>query len=263
MSLWTVRARSAQDRYAFLAVFGILVGAAWMALALWGHSPHGRLLQHDALAGDAPAGGLPLSLVFVAGWLLMTVAMMLPTSLPLVTLFRALTRQRPDRHRLLLLLIAGYLGAWVLFGGAVHLADLGLHVAVDRTGWLGENAWLIGGATVLVAGVYQFTPLKYHCLDKCRSPRSFLLQHWRGRNASIQAVRLGAHHGLFCIGCCWTLMLLMFGVGVGSLGWMLALAAAMAVEKNLPWGRRISAPLGLTLIVGGVGLLIYGGATRS
>ena len=101
-----------------------------------------------------------------------------------------------------------------------------------------------------MAGVYQFTPLKYHCLDKCRAPLGFIMGHWRGRRPRREALRLGLHHGLFCLGCCWSLMLLMFTVGVGSLGWMLALGAVMAAEKNLPWGRRLSAPLGMALVAG-------------
>jgi predicted metal-binding membrane protein len=76
---------------------------------------------------------------------------------------------------------------------------------------------------VLAAGLYQFTPLKYRCLDKCRSPLSFIIGHWRGSQEKTQAFRLGAHHGLFCVGCCWSLMLLMFAVRAGNLGWMLVL----------------------------------------
>jgi predicted metal-binding membrane protein len=187
-------------------------------------------------------------LLFVVGWTLMTVAMMLPTSMPLVTLFRRLTRQRPDRLRLVILLVVGYLGIWVLFGGLAHLGDLFIHGAVEHSAWLGANAWVIGAGTIMLAGIYQFTPLKYKCLDKCRSPLSFIAEHWRGSQEALQAFRLGVHHGLFCIGCCWSLMLLMFVVGVGNLGWMLALATVMAVEKNMPWGRKISAPLGLALV---------------
>ena len=84
----------------------------------------------------------------------------------------------------------------------------------------------------MLAGLYQFTPLKYACLDKCRSPLSFITEHWRGSHERTQAFRLGVHHGLFCIGCCWSLMLLMFAVGVGNLGWMLVLGALMAIEKT-------------------------------
>jgi predicted metal-binding membrane protein len=111
--------------------------------------------------------------------------------------------------------------------------------------------------TLLVAGAYQFSPLKYHCLEKCRSPLSFALEHWRGRRERLHALWLGVHHGLFCIGCCWSLMLLMFAVGVGNLGWMLALSAVMAAEKNLPWGRRLSAPLGVALLFWGAVLILF------
>ena len=85
-------------------------------------------------------------------------------------------------------------------------------------------------------------------MDKCRAPLSFVVQHWRGGGEGGQALLLGAHHGAFCVGCCWALMLLMFAVGTGSLGWMLALGAVMAIEKNLPWGRHFSAPLGAVLL---------------
>jgi len=190
--------------------------------------------------------------LFVAAWTLMTVAMMLPTSLPLVTLFHAFVRKRPHQLRLVALLVAGYLGVWTLFGGLVHLGDRGVHAAVEQSGWLQANAWGISAATFALAGVYQFTPLKYRCLEKCRSPLSFIMEHWRGGRESTQALRLGVHHGLFCLGCCWSLMLVMFAVGVGNLAWMLMLSMVMAVEKNMPWGRRISAPLGVSLLALGV-----------
>jgi predicted metal-binding membrane protein len=96
--------------------------------------------------------------------------------------------------------------------------------------------------------VYQFTPLKYHCLDKCRSPFSFISERWGGSRDRLASFQLGVQHGLFCVGCCWSLMLLMFAVGTGNLGWMLALGTVMAIEKNMPWGRRLSAPLGLGLV---------------
>src|SRR2546422_5962401 len=94
------------------------------------------------------------------------------------------------------------------------------------------------------------------CLDKCRSPMSFISGHWHGGNARAEAFGLGVSHGLFCVGCCWSLMLLMFAVGMGSLGWMLVLGATMAVEKNLSWGRRLSAPLGAVLLGGGLVLAV-------
>jgi predicted metal-binding membrane protein len=105
--------------------------------------------------------------------------------------------------------------------------------------------------TLLVAGGFQFSRLKYRCLDKCRAPLSFVMEHWRGRHDRRNAFVLGIHHGIFCVGCCWALMLLMFGVGVGNVGWMLGLGAVMAIEKNLPWGRKLSAPVGAALLACG------------
>ena len=177
------------------------------------------------------------------------------TSLPLVALFRTLVRGRPDRARLTALLVAGYLAVWTLFGVVVYCGDFVLHGAVERSAWLGANVVpFIGAGTLLVAGLYQFTPLKYHCLEKCRSPLSFVAEHWRGSRERSRSFLLGAHHGLFCVGCCWSLMLVMFAVGLGSLGWMLALGAVMAVEKNVSWGRKIGAPLGAVLIWWGLAL---------
>jgi predicted metal-binding membrane protein len=224
-----------------------LSALAGLTLVWWGQSPYARYLDHAQLDGSAAV--LPL---FVLGWLLMIVATMLPTSLPLVRLFAALTRRRADHRRLLGLLLLGYLGIWSVFGIAVHALDGALHGVVRQSAWLGDHAWLIGPMVLVVAGVYQVTPLKYHCLDKCRSPMSFVTTRWRGRREHRAAFRLGIDHGVFCIGCCWSLMLVMFAVGVGSVGWMLALGAVMALEKNLSWGRRLSLPIGVVLAASGV-----------
>jgi predicted metal-binding membrane protein len=165
-------------------------------------------------------------------------------------LFSVLTRRRDDRTLLIGLLLIGYLSTWVVFGAVVHAGDLGLHAAVNNVGWLAGQAWVISAVTLAGAGVYQFSSLKYRCLEKCRSPLSFITEHWRGHGERGQAFILGVHHGLFCVGCCWLLMLVMFAVGVGSLGWMLALGALMALEKNVAWGRRVSAPIGVALVSG-------------
>jgi predicted metal-binding membrane protein len=115
---------------------------------------------------------------------------------------------------------------------------------------------VFGAGPLLLAGGFQFTKLKYRCLDKCRAPLGFVTQHWRGSDTRLQALQLGVHHGLFCVGCCWALMFLMFAVGTGSIGWMLVLGAVMALEKNMPWGRKLSAPLGLLLLAWGV-LIVF------
>ncbi|HEY7030784.1 MAG TPA: DUF2182 domain-containing protein [Thermomicrobiales bacterium] len=275
-------ARMYDDRRPFLATLLALIVLAWLVLWWWERSPSGTFLRHaehpaaaiarvpshdasdpvhtlgghvhDGATGH-PSAALP---VVVLGWTLMTTAMMLPTTLPLLALFHGMTRRRPDRLLLVALVIAGYLSVWATFGVVAHAGDHRLRALVGQTGWLAHREWLIGAALPIVAGLYQFTPLKDHCLDRCRSPLGFVMGHWRGRRERWQALHLGLHHGLFCVGCCWSLMLLMFVVGVGSLGWMLLLGAVMAAEKNLPWGRRLSAPLGAALLAWGSVLLTRG-----
>lgn len=233
-----------------------LSAAAWLALWLWGQSPYSRYLSHHSL--ESAVQNVALAPLFVVSWTVMTVAMMLPTSLPLVLLFQTVVRQRRERRALVGLLLAGYLSVWSLFGAALYGGDWMLHRAVEAHPWLEAHAWTIGALTLLLAGAYQFTPLKYYCLDKCRSPLSFITGHWHGRRAQAEALGLGLHHGLFCLGCCWSLMLLMFSVGAGNLGWMLALGGMMAVEKNLPSGRKLSAPVGALLLACGAVVLVAG-----
>ena len=246
-------------RRSFLPLISGLIGLAWVTLFLWESSPYGRYLDHGRwtdlgfagrLCSALPAGHIVLpALLYVGGWVLMSAAMMLPTALPLLAIFGRLTARRPDAGRLTILLIVGYLLVWAAFGIVAHALDAGLHILVVATPWLRFNGWIVGAGVLALAGAFQFTALKHHCLDKCRTPFSFVHQHWRGRAPGREALLLGAHHGVFCVGCCWAIMLLMFVVGTGSVGWMLALGAIMAVEKNLPWGRRLSAPLGAGLLL--------------
>jgi predicted metal-binding membrane protein len=233
-----------------------VVGLAWLSLWVWDRSPYGRYLSHQQLGAiDAGSLLLPITL-YLVGWTLMTVAMMLPTTLPLLEIFRRLTAGRPDRSQLLALVIAGYLLIWLGFGIIAHSADWMLHEIIERSAWLEAHAWFIGAATMLLAGAFQFSRLKYRCLEKCRAPLSFVTEYWRGRQERRNAFLLGINHGIFCVGCCWALMLLMFAVGVGNVAWMLLLGALMAAEKNLPWGRQLSAPLGVALLAWG-GLILF------
>ena len=152
------------------------------------------------------------------------------------------------------LLVAGYLGVWTAFAVVVHAADLGLHRTVDSVGWLDVHAWIVSAATILLVGVYQFTPLKYRCLDKCRSPLSFIMEHWRpGRTGALQ---IGLRHGAWCVGCCWALMAALFALGVMSIGWMAFIAALIAAEKLLPWRVATSRGIALLLLVLGLSVAI-------
>ncbi len=239
----------------FLILMVALISLAWLALWVLGRPPDGLFYNHHSGGLDAFESGGVFMIVFVAGWSVMVMAMMLPTSLPLITLFRTVVRQRRDRAWLVTLLIAGYLVVWTLCGVLVYFGGSALRLLVEESAWLEVNAWALGAGVSLLAGIYQFTPLKHKCLEKCRSPLSFVTQYWRGSHERSRSFRLGAHHGLFCVGCCWSLMLLMFLVGgVGSFGWMLVLGGVMAVEKNMSWGRRIGVPLGVLLLGLGVTL---------
>jgi predicted metal-binding membrane protein len=244
------------ERLLFGAVMAALVAGAWAALWLVGASPYAGYLDHR-VAVDSIALPYPARVgVFVLGWLVMSIAMMLPSSLPLVTVFRTISRRRPRRGRDLALLIAGYLVMWGLFGLGAFLIDTGLHEVVERLS-LGEpGERLIVGGILLLAGLFQFSPLKYSCLRQCRSPVGFLAGHWHGGDVRWAAFRLGLRHGIFCVGCCWALMLLMFAVGGVNLGWMLALGAVMFAEKALPGGRWLTLPLGVGLALWGLGLLL-------
>ena len=232
-----------------VAVLGGIALLAWLALWRLDQSAFGGNGHHHAPG----AGGWLFAVLFLAGWLLMSVAMMLPTAVPLVALFSRLVTRRAEGPVLVASLLGGYLAAWLGFGGIV----LALLVGADRVGVMPEQPrtglWRAG--LFLLAGGFQLSPLKYACLDQCRTPFGFLNSHWSGSSGGLlAAVGLGWRHGWFCVGCCWALMLLMFAVGVTSLGWMLLLALIMALEKNAPWGRRLSRPLGLVLLAAGLGL---------
>lgn len=230
---------------------------AWVAVSRLGESPwsttgHSHGLHH--VAASAPLA--PVAAAFVGGWVLMTIAMMLPTTLPIVQVFRRLTSARRDGVLLTLLVLLGYLVAWTAFGALVFGASVLLQRLADGNVWLAAHPRAPSAALFIVAGAFQFSDVKYRCLDKCRSPLSFVTSRWRGTHERWQSVRLGLEHGAFCVGCCWALMLLMFASAVTSLAWMLLLGAVMAVEKNVSWGRRAATPVGLAFLAAGVLLLV-------
>ena len=237
-----------RDRAILAGSLVALSGLAWLSLWLWAGSPWGRYLHHEGGPGSLPLEAA----LFALGWVLMIVAMMLPSSVPLVLTFGALVGRRRRPGLLVGLLLAGYLVAWAAFGLGAWLLDRGIHAAVDALPWLAARPQLILGTTLAAAGLWQFSPLRDRCLDECRSPLGFVMNRWRGTSERREALLMGIAHGAFCVGCCWSLMLVMFGVGLGSVTAMLALGAVTAIEKNMPWGRRLTHPLGVVLILGAV-----------
>jgi len=237
-----------RDRAILTGSLVAIAVAAWLAMWLWEGSPYGRFLHHDVV-GASPALGAAL---FTAGWVLMIVAMMLPSSVPLVVTFGALVARRRRPGQLVGLLLIGYLAVWAGFGFAAWIADRGVHAAIEAIPWLASYPQLIIATTLLTAGLWQFSPLRDRCLDECRSPLGFVLNRWRGAAERREALLMGMAHGAFCVGCCWSLMLVMFGVGTGSLTAMLLLGGLTAIEKNTPQGRRLTHPLGVALVLAAV-----------
>jgi predicted metal-binding membrane protein len=241
-----------------LALIGALSVLAWAALATWSAGPYARHLDHGrwtdlpllgSWCSSLPQADAVTSLLFHSGaWLLMIAAMMLPTVLPLLAVVQRITAGRRDAGVVIALVVAGYGLAWTAFGALAFGVDALVRDAATRSAWLAAHGAALGAAVLAMAGAFQFSALKYRCLDRCRTPFGFVHQHWGGRHAALDGLRIGVKHGVFCVGCCWALMLVMFVVGMGNLGWMLLLAALMAAEKTLPQGRRIAAPVGIGLL---------------
>ena len=256
-------------RVSLTALLTTLVVASWAALWFWSASPYGRYLEHTGwveagplapLCRAVPGGAVLVPLLLhAAAWVLMIAAMMLPTTFPLLATFRRITGGRSDAGRLVALAILGFFCAWLAFGVAAHFADSALRWLAESFAGFGAQAWLVGTVVLAGAGAFQFSAFKYRCLDECRTPFGFVVARWHGKSPMREAFRIGLDHGVFCVGCCWALMLLMFVVGTGSLGWMLALAAVMAAEKNLPSGKLLRMPLGIGLL-GWAGAIVVANA---
>ncbi|MFW6075295.1 MAG: DUF2182 domain-containing protein, partial [Chloroflexota bacterium] len=155
------------------------------------------------------------------------------------------------------LLLLGYFAIWTGFALVAYVGDTGLHALTNRWMWLDERGWLIAGPTLIVAGLFQFSDLKERCLTECRSPQGFLWRHYQ--QGPRAALRLGLRHGIFCLGCCWALMLIMFGLGVGNLAWMVGIGSVMIIEKTSRNGHKIMPVVGAALLIWGVLVLLQPG----
>jgi predicted metal-binding membrane protein len=244
-------------RRAPIVAVGLVALAAWVVLVAWERSEFAGDVHHHAIDA-APLSGLGLFAVLVGGWAVMVAAMMLPTTMPLVGLFAGITASRANRRVLVGLLVAGYLAVWIGFGVLTSALVVGIHELTQSWPALEEHEWIIGAGFLAFAAAYQFSELKYRCLHECRSPRMFLIQRWHGDRERSDAFRIGVAHGVFCVGCCWTLMLVMLAIETFSLGWMLAIGAVMAAEKNFAWGRKLRTPLAIALDCGAIALLVTG-----
>jgi len=188
-------------------------------------------------------------------WSIMMVAMMLPSALPMVLTFAAVSRNRRQRGRPYVpvaIFIGGYLLVWFVFSVLAAVAQWVLHRAALLSDLMASRSTLLAGLLLLGAGLFQFTPLKHACLHRCRSTFEFIMTRWR--EGRLGALRMGLEHGAFCTGCCWALMSLLFVLGVMNLLWIAALTVIVCLEKLLRAGARSSVAIGFLLL--GAGLYV-------
>lgn len=235
------------QRRATLTTVGCLVALA--GLAWWstlGNSHDMRtMVQGFAQVGTAMPFDMSAAL-FMSMWVTMMVAMMFPTIAPIVLLHRMVSRKRGEGLLPTAVFAAGYLAMWTAVGLLPLTLLVGFRHVADGSTWV-QRA---GGGVLILAGGYQFTRWKDTCIRACRSPLTFLATHNFGSGAR-GAFRAGTSHGLYCLGCCWALMAVLFVVGLMNLAWMAGIAVVFLAEKN--WRRGI----GLSKIVG-VGVLAFG-----
>lgn len=243
----------------------LLVLAAMFALAAlaWGYTIY-LAAQNASMAGamtmpnTAQWSRTDFVFMFVM-WAVMMFAMMLPSVTPTVMIFERVREKRELTGRAFAptgAFVSGYLIAWVGFSLLATIFNWWLHSSGSMTSMMGKAAPVAGGVLLILAGLFQWTPLKDACLDHCRSPMSFLMQHWREGNSG--ALLMGLHHGTYCLGCCWMLMLLLFVLGVMNLPWVALLTIVVLAEKTLPYGRTLSRTLGVVLIGWGAFLISNG-----
>jgi predicted metal-binding membrane protein len=189
-------------------------------------------------------------------WAVMMVGMMGPSASPLLLLFAEMQARRGVRGapRMALAFGAGYFTLWVGFSAGAALAQWALHEARLLTPTMAASSPWLGGAILVAAGAYQLLPAKRTCLTHCQSPLGFLMSHWR--DGAGGALRMGVRHGVYCLGCCWALMIVLFVVGVMNLAWVGALSVFILLEKTGWIGARTGRAVGILMIAGGVLLAV-------
>jgi predicted metal-binding membrane protein len=238
-----------RERTLIVGVLLVLAAAAWAVVIRQSQASRGDAMGMHA---DALTMGMAAPL-FLAIWVAMMVAMMFPAAAPMILAFAAVQGGKRQRDQSLVptwLFVGSYLVVWALAGVLAYVLALAAERLADRSPWLMMHAARIGGGTLVVAGLYQLSPLKDLCLGRCRTPLQFVLGSWRdGRRG---AVRMGMEHGLFCLGCCWLLFAILFPLGVMNIAAMAVLTLLIFAEKSLPIGVRVSRIAAAALIAYGL-----------
>jgi predicted metal-binding membrane protein len=240
-----------RDRFILLGGSAVITGIAWLYLARMAGRMHSSAHVHSHVA-------LNVGTLFVM-WVVMMVAMMLPSTLPFVFAFSAEQARRRAKQMSVVppaFFIAGYFGMWTIFSAACAVLQHVLHMQALLSPMMSATSSVFSGVVFIAAGVYQWTPMKNACLRHCRSPLTFLLSDWR--EGADGAFRMGVDHGMFCIGCCWMLMMLPFAAGVMNLMWMAGITVFLMIEKAASGGQWIAQTSGALLTLFGVYVIIFG-----
>jgi predicted metal-binding membrane protein len=241
------------DRSELAAAFAAVRARLGLVLVLVGLTAVAWWSTADRMVGMDAGPGTDLGALgwFLGIWVVMMAAMMLPSLAPTVALYAKMTRRRATSRPLLF--TSGYLLVWGGAGlGAYGLFELGRTVLGGDLAWRAGGRWFAAGV-LIVAALYELTPLKEVCLTKCRTPLGFLLGTWR--EGQLGALEMGSRHAGWCLGCCWALMAALFALGVMSLTWMVFVAALIALEKTVPWRRSVTWATAAILLALAVGVL--------
>ncbi|MQA74311.1 MAG: DUF2182 domain-containing protein [Solirubrobacterales bacterium] len=227
--------------------------AGLLALAAVSWALTGETMEGMDMGPGSDLGSLSF---YVGAWVVMMAAMMFPSISPMVRTYALVQRSRHARRGLgeptaeIVAFVTGYLLTWTLFGLAAYATfALVRSFDIEAVSWDEGGPYLAGGV-IIAAAAYQLTPLKDACLSRCRGPLDFLTERWRDGVGG--ALRLGLEHGAWCVGCCWALMAALFALGVMSIGWMVLIAALIALEKLLPWQTVANRGIAVLLVVLGI-----------
>ena len=242
-----------RDRLAIALGLAAITLLAWMYLLRMGGAMKSMAMDaqmHAAMGmADTRVWGTSDWFALFVMWAVMMVGMMLPSAAPVILMVLGAYRRRGDRRARVSAgaFVTGYVLAWTTFSALSAGAQVALHRAALLNADMTSRSTLLAGAVLLGAGVYQWLPIKQACLTHCQSPLGFLATHWR--EGAPGALTMGLRHGVFCVGCCWALMALLFVVGVMNLLWVAAIAAFVFLEKLAPQGPHVGRAAGVLLIL--------------
>jgi predicted metal-binding membrane protein len=244
------------DRTPALVLLIVVPLVSWMWIVVMARDMYGPMTGASAWMMTAVWDGRHLALLW-AMWAVMMIGMMLPSATPMLLSYGVVARRSAAgasaASRQIYALAAGYVAVWALFSlGATALQRL-LATLLVVSSMMEVTSSAVGATLLLIAGVYQLTPLKLACLRTCQSPFGFLMSRWRSGTAG--AFRMGFEHGVLCVGCCWALMLLLFAGGVMNLAVIAALTALVAMEKLTPFGTQGARVAGVLLIAAGLWMI--------